>query len=267
MATAYERYGVPLTDLFTPHLVDLADLQPGQTVLDMACGTGVVARAAATRVGSAGRVLGADLSEEMLTTAAAHRRRGGHPGALARMDAGALALRADRVDATLCQFGLMLFPDPASAVREMARATRVGGVLAAATWGPAERAPAFAVFLAAVRDVIRGACPPEQHPIFHLGGPKALADLLAAAGLRVEAERRVVETTVRESAEEYWAWMSSTVGFRVERGGESAAFSLEAFPDAAEATRRRVDELLRPWRRPDGQPAFPMEAVIVRARV
>jgi ubiquinone/menaquinone biosynthesis C-methylase UbiE len=117
-AEAYESKFVPaLFAEWAPHLVHIAGVAPGQTVLDVACGTGIVARTSADLLGGHGRVVGLDLNEAMLTVAGRLRpdlewRHG---------DAQTLPFADQSFDTVLCQMALMFFPDRVRAVKEMAR--------------------------------------------------------------------------------------------------------------------------------------------------
>jgi ubiquinone/menaquinone biosynthesis C-methylase UbiE len=128
VAEMYEASFVPtlFADL-APHLVTAAAVAPGDRVLDVACGTGIVARVAADRVGEQSRVVGLDLNEAMLTVARRVRPDlEWHQG-----DAGALPFPDSAFDVAMCQSGLMFVPDPGAALREMARVVAVGGTVAA----------------------------------------------------------------------------------------------------------------------------------------
>ncbi|GAA5071509.1 methyltransferase domain-containing protein [Nocardia iowensis] len=103
-------------------------LQPGHTVLDIACGPGEITTALARTVGPGGLAVGIDISESMLTRAA-HRHRAGNTAFL-RADAQRLPLRDHTVDAVTCIAGLQLIPDPDAALAEMIRVLRPGGYLA-----------------------------------------------------------------------------------------------------------------------------------------
>jgi SAM-dependent methyltransferase len=142
-AEAYEAAFVPaFFAQWAPILCDAAGVGTGQRVLDVACGTGIVARTAAARVGAAD-VIGVDLNEAMLTVARSVApdidwRRG---------DAAALPLDDGSVGAVLCQMALMFFPDRAGALREMARVARPGGTVAVLVPSSLDRQPAYGPFV------------------------------------------------------------------------------------------------------------------------
>ncbi len=134
-AQRYERVAVRyVLGPWAPALVDAARLVPGERVLDVACGTGVVARIAAQRVGARGRVTGVDLNAGMISVARSLPVADAAP--LDWLEASALAvpLPDASVDAVLCQQGLQFFPDQALALREMRRVARRGGRLALSVW-------------------------------------------------------------------------------------------------------------------------------------
>ena len=145
-AEVYESQFVPaLFAEWAPHLVTAAGVAPGQAVLDVACGTGVVARAAADRMGGQGRVVGLDLNQGMLTVAGRLRpdiewRQG---------DAASLPFAPGSFDVVLCQSALMFFPDRAGALREMARVATPGGTVAVQVWDQLEAQEGYAAMYAA----------------------------------------------------------------------------------------------------------------------
>ena len=168
-------------------LLALAAPAPGEAVLDVACGTGVVSVAAARAVGPAGRVLGVDLADAMVR---ASRQRAQELGlghaAFERMDAEQLKLPDAGFDLALCVLGLMYVPDPDAALRELQRVLRPGGRAALAVWGARARcgwAPLFGIVDAEVRSQV---CP----LFFGLGQGEALARRCASAGLQVTLQRR-----------------------------------------------------------------------------
>jgi ubiquinone/menaquinone biosynthesis C-methylase UbiE len=121
-------------------LVERAGVTTGQRVLDVACGTGVVARLAAEKVGPSGVVIGSDLNEGMLTEAARHV-----PSGLTieweLADARDVPFDDEHFDVVLCQQGLQFVPDQQRAATEMLRVLRSDGLAAVAVWASLERSP------------------------------------------------------------------------------------------------------------------------------
>ena len=133
-AQAYERFVARyILGPWAPALVDAAAIAPGERVLDVACGSGVVARAAAERVGPDGHVVGIDLNPGMIAVARTLPSQG---ACVEWMERSALDLGVPSAsfDAVLCQQGLQFFPDKALALREMERVLRRGGRLALSVW-------------------------------------------------------------------------------------------------------------------------------------
>jgi SAM-dependent methyltransferase len=184
-AEAYESRFVPaLFGEWAPHLVDAAGVRPGHTVLDVACGTGVVARETADRLRGRGTVVGVDLNDAMLTVARRLRpdidwRHG---------DASALPFEDASFDVVLCQAALMFFPDRAEAVREMARVAVGGGVVALQVWAGLDAQPAYGPFV----EVAARHAGPEAIDLLSaywaLGDLDALCALLESAGLEVSTK-------------------------------------------------------------------------------
>lgn len=134
-AELYER--IPARHIlgpWAPSLVDAARLAEGERVLDLACGTGVVARIAALRVGPRGRVTGIDLNPGMIGVARSLPAPEGARIEWLEGSALAIPLPDAGVDVVLCQQGLQFFPDKALALREMRRLLARGGRLALSVW-------------------------------------------------------------------------------------------------------------------------------------
>jgi ubiquinone/menaquinone biosynthesis C-methylase UbiE len=186
---AYERWLVPV--LFRPWvhpLLDRAELAAGDRVLDVACGTGIVARLAKERLGEGGRVAGVDLSEEMLAVA-----RGLAPDVDWRQgDAAALPFGgSEQFDVILCQQGLQFFPDRPAAAREMRRVLAPGGRIAVSAWRPLEETP----FFREVHEIAERQLGPFVDRRYSLGSAGEIEDVLASAGfrsVRVETMTRTV---------------------------------------------------------------------------
>jgi len=144
----YDRLLSPV--VFEP-LVELAGVHAGQLVVDVASGTGAVARAAAARAGAGGRIVATDISATMLAAAASRPPApGAAPIERVRSPATALALPARWFDVALCQQGLQFFDEPARAVAELRRVLRPGGVAAVAVWDAERRNEPFASYAEAV---------------------------------------------------------------------------------------------------------------------
>ncbi len=137
----YERFVGLLMAPFVDAVIQRANLAPGRSVLDVACGTGFVARAAAGLVGPSGRIAGLDINEGMLAVA---RSRAASAGLKAEWHAASaldMPFADDEFDAVLCQQGIMFFPDLAKGLSEMARVCAPNGRVVASFWAPMESNP------------------------------------------------------------------------------------------------------------------------------
>jgi SAM-dependent methyltransferase len=136
----YQRHVGVIMHPFVDALVS-AVVGRDDAVLDVACGTGFVVRAAADGVGAAGRVVGADVNGGML--AVAREVSHAYPCPVEWIEASALALPWDDdvFDVVTCQQGLQFMPDPVACLAEMARVTRVGGRIGVTVWAPVEQSP------------------------------------------------------------------------------------------------------------------------------
>jgi SAM-dependent methyltransferase len=186
-AETYESYMVPA--LFGPwarRLVESVRPRPEDRVLDLACGTGVVARQVASRLGPATKVVGVDLNPKMLEVAWTAAGREGLAIEFREGRAEALPFPDGSFDLVLCQFALMFMDDRARALREMQRVLDTGGRLSLSVWQGLERHP----FYATLDDVIqRRLGMSALQSIFALGDETELRALLGGAGfVRVEIE-------------------------------------------------------------------------------
>jgi ubiquinone/menaquinone biosynthesis C-methylase UbiE len=133
---------------WAPMLLDAARVVAGEHVLDVACGTGLVAREAARRVGASGRCVGIDLNRGMIAVARSIGAANGPPIEWHEGDALELPFRSRSFEVVLCQQGLQFFPDRVKALREMRRVLVDEGRVAISVWrnaGPYNSAVGAAV--------------------------------------------------------------------------------------------------------------------------
>jgi SAM-dependent methyltransferase len=170
----------------TERMLDLAGVDAGDRVLDVAAGTGEQTLAAARRVGPTGSVLATDISASMLAVAADVLREEGWSNVETLVeDARRLDLPPDSFDAAISRNGVMLIPAHQEALSAIRRALKPGGKFAAMVWSTAERNPIFALPLGILQ--ARGLLPsPEpgqsRSGPFALGTPDALEDVLRQVG-------------------------------------------------------------------------------------
>ena len=182
-AVAYQRFLVPaVTRLWAAVLVDHAALRPGERILDVACGTGVVARLAAEHVGAAGHVTGLDLNADMLAVGRSLPPVTGAPIAWCEGSAMELPFAASVFDVVLCQLGLQFFPDRASALREMRRVVSPTGRMALSVFSPLEDNPANHALSDALDRRVAPNASVTKRAEHALADRTELADLVTTAG-------------------------------------------------------------------------------------
>jgi SAM-dependent methyltransferase len=245
----------------TPWMLEAAELQPGQRVLELACGAGRVGLQAASRVGPGGTVLCSDFSQEMVDAVAERVERLGVPNVSTQvLDAQQLELPDDDFDRLLCRFGYMLMADPQQALRESARVLRSDGRLVLAVWGVAEDNPWLSLIIDALIDHLNAPPPEPGTPgPFSLGDVDRLRTLVEQAGLvDVEVERIETEQTY-DSLEGWWEEI-------LEVSGPLAAM-LKALPDEGrEAIHAKVMAAGERFVADDGRAVFPASIVGAKAR-
>ena len=195
-AEGLDRQLAPVSEL----LFAGADLQPGERVLDVGCGTGPTTRQAASAVGAGGWVAGLDVSGEMTTAAAgAPHPEGAAPLTWITADAVTWSPDIEPVDVVISRFGVMFFSDPSAAFANLAAASRPGGRLCAMAWDRRDRSEVFQVPLATTARVLaeRGvevADLPVGEGAFSLHDAAVVSAILGSAGWR---EVRVEPHAVR----------------------------------------------------------------------
>jgi len=194
-ADAYDRFMGSWSRLLAPELADLAGIGPGQRVLDVGCGPGALTTELVSRLG-AEHIAAVDPSESFV---AAARER--HPGVdIRQASAEALPYPDGGFDAALAQLVVHFMTDPVAGLREMARVTRAGGVVAACVWDYADGRGPLGPFWEAAREI-----DPDAADESRLAGARQghLTDLLKAAGL---AEVDEVGLSVSRDFPDFDAW-------------------------------------------------------------
>lgn len=189
-AACYERYWGAQLQPATELLLDRAALRPGEEVIDVACGTGLVTLPAARAVAPAGRVLAVDLAPKMVAAVVARARADGLTNVVAECrDAEDLGRRAE-FDVALCSLGLMYAVAPDAAVGELHDVLRPGGRVAVSVWGARAKCGWSSIFPIVDARVESDVCP----MFFALGAPDALAGVLGRAGfVDVETTRLAID--------------------------------------------------------------------------
>jgi len=258
-AARYAESAADQTARLAEVLNDAVDPRPGESVLDVATGPGVVAVEAARRIGPDGRVLATDLVAAWADRVAARAAAAGLTNVEFReMGAEQLDLPDGAFDLVLCQLGLMLLPEPDRALREMRRVLRVGGRLGLAVWSTLDRVAVFRVGAQALRRYMPPPTPGTPGPL-SLGAPGLVDGLVAAAGFDdVRVSRPTLEFEIADPAE---LWR-----FRVVEGPPAVRQAIEAL-EPAERERVRAEYLaeLEGYRRGD-RIVLPNEAIVVTAR-
>jgi ubiquinone/menaquinone biosynthesis C-methylase UbiE len=179
-AEVYEEFFVPaLFQEWANRVADAAQVQPGQRVLDVACGTGVLAREISRRVGPSRSVVGLDSNEGML--AVARRKAPEIDWRLGKAEA--LPFEDGGFDGVLSQFGLMFFEDRTTAIKEMMRVLRPRGHLAVAVWHSINHSPGYAALLRLLQRLFGKKVANALRAPFMLGDTKVLSDLFSKAGV------------------------------------------------------------------------------------
>jgi ubiquinone/menaquinone biosynthesis C-methylase UbiE len=235
------------TEAVSRNLVDRLRLEPGQTVLELAAGPGQTGLLAADAVGPEGRLVSTDfapamvdaarrLSQELRVANVEHRL----------MDAEAIDLPDASVDAVVCRWGFMLFPDPGRAFAEARRVLRPRGALAFAVWASPDSNPWASVVGRAV--VAQGAMPPpdpDAPGMFRLADPERIRAFVRAAGFDTVEIEDVPVAFAYESLDDYW---KTTLEL-----GAGIANAVGPLPEEErEQIRAAVERAAEPYRTVDG---------------
>ena len=235
-------------------LLEMANLQGGEQVLDVACGTGLVTLRAARQVGPTGVVVGTDIAARMIEQARhAAAAQQIHNVRFERMGAEDLQLPDGIFDAALCALGLMYVPEPVQALQEMYRTLKVGGRAVAAVWGQRARCGWADIFPIVDKRVQSEVCP----LFFLLGTQDLLARNFAQAGFKDVVTQRLSTTLDYASPED-------ACGAAFAGGPVALAYSRFSAATRQEAHAEYLASLA-PYRTADGY-AIPGEFVVVSGR-
>lgn len=250
-AQAYEALMVPaLFGKWAPYVADAVALHPGSRVLDVACGTGILAREIASRTSSTGAVTGLDPGAGMLAVAEQLA-----PGVEWRQGvAESLPFEDDSFDAVVSQFGLMFFDDRRAALREAVRVLAPEGHLAMAVWDSLDHIPAYADEVALLERLAGTTAADAVRAPFVLGDRRDLTALFADAGVDT-----VAVTTHKGKAR----FPSIRVMVEADLRGWLPVMGVVLAEDEIAAILAEAEHVLRPYMAADGSAAFETSAHLI----
>lgn len=246
-AQVYDSRFVPaLFAAWGARICELAKVEPGHSVLDVACGTGALTTAAAARVGDSGRVVGLDINPEMLDVA----RGKAIPATWHEGPAENLPFSDGEFDRVVSQFGFMFFEDHAGALREMNRVVEPSGRLVVAVCDGIDHSPGYAVLTELLHRLFGAQVAEAFRAPFSLGDRDRLRGIARAASVQAEIAR-VEGVVCFESIEDLVA---------TER---ACAWTLGGLLDDEQFghLREAAEESLAPFVGPDGRVSFGMPAL------
>lgn len=253
-ATAYEQLHVPaLFQQWAGRLVEAAQIRPGQRVLDVACGTGVLAREAALQLNGEGSVTGLDPSPGMLAVAkqlapAIQWREG---------VAESLPFEDDSFDAVVSQFGLMFFKDRDRALREMVRVLTHGGCMSVAVWESLENSQAYPIEVDLLERIAGPRATDALRAPFALGDRNELQELFECAGVAS------VEITTRTGTARF---PSIRIMVEADLRGWLPVMGVVLAEEEIQRILQEAEHALSPYVTPGGSVMFDSPAHIVTGR-
>jgi ubiquinone/menaquinone biosynthesis C-methylase UbiE len=226
-AENYQRFFVPAIGApVADDLIAIADLQPGERVLDVACGTGVVTRRAAERVGAGGSVTGLDINPRMLAVA-----ESATPSDMSinwrEANAESMPFPDGAFDVVLCQMGLQFVPGKLTALREMRRVLETGGRAVISVPGP--KPPLFAIMTDALARHLSPKVASFVDLVFSMHDVDELKELIRSAGFRsVDVEAQPKSLRLPAPADFLWQYIHSTpLAEAAAQAGEARRAALE----------------------------------------
>lgn len=256
VAAAYDRFMVPgLFAAWAHRAVEVARLRPGDSVLDVACGSGVVACEAAKIAGSSGRVAGVDIDAGCIEYDRERSRERGDGIEWHCASALELPFGDSAFDACICQHGLQFFPDPVQGLREMRRVLKAQGRLVALTWGPLDQNSGHHVIVQALEK--RGVDASAAKRSTSISDPDRLRDLAVQAGFNDASVKVETGRTNFESIDVFLEAQS--------KGSPSTRHAIALVPEADRpAFFEEVRAALQPYCE-NGTLKYPMRANVLTA--
>jgi SAM-dependent methyltransferase len=189
LVTMHEQYLVPaIYAQWANRVAEIAEIDLGQHVLDVACGTGTLARAVQLETGLTGKIIGLDSNEKMLASAQAHSR--GIEWQLG--DATAMPFDKNRFDRVMCQFALMFIVNRVAVIKEMLRVCKPDGLVVLATWGSLHQGGAYAALIKLAKRYLGSQAALKLSAPWALGKPGVMDALLLTSGVNeYECHQRV----------------------------------------------------------------------------
>jgi ubiquinone/menaquinone biosynthesis C-methylase UbiE len=224
-APGWKKYGKDMFKWLAPvsdQLIRSAGIRIGQTVLDVATGTGQPALTIAKIIGPNGKVIGVDLSPEMLEVAKEEAASQGLTNAVAFqvVKDESLSIFSDNTfDSVVCRNGLMFMPDPVKALKAFLRVLKPGGKASVTVWGSPDKSPV----MGALMNTLSKHVPDMKQPApgtpggpFSIPSIDMLRDYFLKAGFSdFNAEKNEVTVAQTDTAEEFWQGMTEVTGFLV----------------------------------------------------
>jgi ubiquinone/menaquinone biosynthesis C-methylase UbiE len=211
---AQQEFRLQVMQPISDWLVEQAGLEPGDTVLELAAGTGETGFLAAQKVAPDGRVISTDFSPQMVETArTAGEVQGVKNSEYRVMDAEHMDLDDDSVDAVICRFGYMLMADPEAALAETRRVLRPDGRVTLAVWGPPDRN--HWIFQPGALMVELGAMEmpqPDMPGVFSMADHERIRSLLKGAGFEDPRIEELGISFTFKDYDEYWEFVERSSG-------------------------------------------------------
>lgn len=245
----------------TQALIEDAGIIEGDSVLDVAGGSGEPSLTIAEAVGPTGSVTYTDAVAEMVTAAKSEAQRRGLTNIVFRhCAADSLPFETESFDAVVCRLGAMFFPDPLAALREMLRVTKHEGLVSLVVWAKSELNPfSYAITNVVERYVEVAPADPNAPGAFRFAEPGALAEILKKAGAKGVKERMLkFNIAAPVSPEEFWEMRSETSGTLREKLATLP-------PSQADLLAQEALKAIREYSS-NNQVSFPAQMIIVTAQ-